>query len=60
MEGKLFLSTFAPYVERKYQCEVITLHDGIFVKESDYLRLEKNIPDIDDAWYHLLENGEIE
>ena len=60
LEGRLFLNTFAPFVEALLQCDVITLHDGLFVKKSDYERNTAKIPEIDVAWYRLLESGKLE
>lgn len=60
LEGRLFLNTFAPFVEALLQCDVITLHDGLFVKKSDYERNTAKIPEIDAAWYRLLESGKLE
>ena len=46
--------------EALLQCDVITLHDGLFVKKSDYERNTAKIPEIDAAWYRLLESGKLE
>lgn len=52
VENKLVMNTLAPWVEQTFDVEVLTLHDAIWVRGDDWLKVDKKA--IVKKWYEIM------
>lgn len=52
VENKLVMNTLAPWVEQTFGVQVLTLHDAIWVKGDEWLKVDKKA--IVKKWYEIM------